>query len=109
MLEPTGGGWRIFLRQTRDGSRADSLELDQAELAWRIEQALPHRITTGVEPHIGSVIARPESVLRMVAAVPSQVPEPSTMVLCVLGLARAGAFVVTNRLARVSLRAKILA
>lgn len=51
-------------------ARADSLALAQDELAWRIGQARPYKIIMGVEPHIGSIIPRPATSLRLVEAVP---------------------------------------
>ena len=50
--------------------RAQSLRIARDELAWRIEQAAPYRITMGVEPHIGSIAPRPRSALRLIDAVP---------------------------------------
>ncbi len=54
----------------KDHPRAQSLKIARDELAWRIEQAAPYRITMGVEPHIGSVVPRPKSALRLIDEVP---------------------------------------
>ena len=53
-----------------DEPRAESLARAPAELAWRIERARPYGIVMGVEPHLGSVAARPAAALRLVKAVP---------------------------------------
>ena len=50
--------------------RADSLARAHAELAWRVERSRAAGIVMGVEPHLGSVAARPQEALRLVAAVP---------------------------------------
>ena len=53
-----------------DEPRADSPARAHAELAWRVERACAAGIVMGVEPHLGSVAARPQEALRLVAAVP---------------------------------------
>ena len=53
-----------------DTPRAESLARAHAELAWRIERAHPYGIVMGVEPHLGSVAARPAAALRLAKAVP---------------------------------------
>lgn len=40
------------------------------ELAWRVERAAAHGIVYGVEPHVGSLIPRPDLAARLVGAVP---------------------------------------
>ena len=40
------------------------------ELAWRVELARRHRITLGVEAHIGSIAPRPPAAQRLIDAVP---------------------------------------
>ena len=54
----------------RDGSRAESLARARDELSWRIERACAYQIVMGVEPHIGSIVPRPKSALRLIAKVP---------------------------------------
>ena len=54
----------------KEHPRAQSLKIAREELAWRIKQAAPYRITMGVEPHIGSIAPRPKSALRLIDQVP---------------------------------------
>ena len=54
----------------KEHPRAHSLKIAREELAWRIKQAAPYRITMGVEPHIGSIAPRPKSALRLIDQVP---------------------------------------
>jgi sugar phosphate isomerase/epimerase len=48
----------------------DSWKRSCDELAWRVERAKEHRITLGVEAHVGSIVPEPKSALRLVKAVP---------------------------------------
>ena len=48
----------------------DSRSRAHAELAWRVERADAAGIVLGVEPHLGSVAARPAAALHLAAAVP---------------------------------------
>ncbi len=54
----------------KEQSHAECRARGRDELAWRIERAERYRIIMGVEPHLGSIAARPQSALRLVEAVP---------------------------------------
>jgi len=54
----------------KEESRARSWSNCCDELAWRVSRAKASRISFGVEPHIGSMIGRPESALRLIGDVP---------------------------------------
>jgi sugar phosphate isomerase/epimerase len=49
---------------------ADSWKRSCDELAWRVGQAKKRRITFGIEAHVGSIVPRPKSALRLVRSVP---------------------------------------
>jgi len=49
---------------------ADSWQRCGEELAWRAEQAKPHRIVFGVEAHVGSITPNPKAALRLVRSAP---------------------------------------
>ena len=40
------------------------------ELSWRVDQAQARRLTLGIEPHVGSLVADPAPALRLVNSVP---------------------------------------
>ena len=50
--------------------RNDSLARSIDELSWRVEQARAHKITVGVEAHIGSIVPRPKPAAKLVESVP---------------------------------------
>jgi len=51
-------------------SRPDSLARAIDELSWRVEQARQHKITIGVEAHIGSIVPQPKLAAKLVERVP---------------------------------------
>lgn len=51
-------------------SRSDSLARAVVELAWRVEQADQHKITFGVEAHVGSIAPDPASAANLAHRVP---------------------------------------
>jgi sugar phosphate isomerase/epimerase len=51
-------------------SREVSLARAQEELAWRVDQAQQHRITFGVEAHVGSIVPDPVLAAQLVERVP---------------------------------------
>ena len=53
-----------------DEKPADSWQRCRDELAWRVEQAKPHRIVFGVEAHVGSIAPNPKTALLLVRGVP---------------------------------------
>lgn len=55
-----------YPEETREKSYARCLK----ELPWYVEQAQSHEIIFGVEPHIGSIAARPQQALKLVRDVP---------------------------------------
>jgi len=55
-----------FEIEPRETSLARAVE----ELAWRVDQARKHEIVFGVEAHIGSIVADPESAGQLVQQVP---------------------------------------
>ena len=50
--------------------KADSWARACDELAWRVQHAKEHRITFGVEAHIGSIAPRPRDAQRLLQSVP---------------------------------------
>lgn len=50
--------------------RADSLARAADELSWRVERAASMKLTTGVEPHLGSITDTPERALELAALTP---------------------------------------
>ena len=50
--------------------RAESFQRSVTELAWRSAHARKSGVTYGVEPHLGSLIARPRDALALAAATP---------------------------------------
>ena len=50
--------------------RAESVRRSVEQLHWCVEQARSHDIGFGVEPHIGSIVARPAQAARLVQQVP---------------------------------------
>ena len=55
-----------FEMESREASLARAVE----ELMWRVEQAREHEIVFGVEAHVGSIVADPESARELVQLVP---------------------------------------
>ena len=53
-----------------DRSKFESLIRARKELAWRVQNAGDYGIVLGVEPHVGSIIPRPKSALRLIPTVP---------------------------------------
>ena len=51
-------------------SRAASFDRCVSELDWRINEAAKYGIAFGVEGHIGSIISEPESILKLLKALP---------------------------------------
>ena len=64
---------------------SDSFSRAVDELSWRVEAAKQHRITLGVEAHVGSLAPRPKSAERLVRSVPGL-----TLTLDYTHFARAG-------------------
>lgn len=53
-----------------DEARAESFRRSSEELAWRTAYAQEHGVVYSVEPHIGSIVARPAQVLRLLDVTP---------------------------------------
>lgn len=51
-------------------SRGDSWSRCVDELKWRVQEAHDYGITLGVEPHVGSIIPRPKSAVKLISDVP---------------------------------------
>lgn len=56
----------VFPNESRETSLARAAE----ELAWRVEQAGPAKITVGIEPHVGSIVDTPALAMNLAALVP---------------------------------------
>ena len=50
-------------------ARAESMDRAANELSWRVERASSVELTLGIEPHLGSIVDKPERALELAALV----------------------------------------